>query len=282
MNKILIYIIVIISVSGCGRLRKADKRNPVAKAFDAVLYYDQIPGNIIKGTGSPDSLVIIQNYINRWAKREFIYQKARENLSTDLRNEIERQINDTRTDLIIYQYQRQMMIEKMDTVVTEQEIENHYDLNPTSFILSSNIVKALFIKLPVETPNLYRIRLLARSNNQSDLQELESSSFQFAEKFDDFGENWITLDRLAIEIRERITDQENFLKRYSFYETSDSAYVYLLNIRDYRLRSTIAPFDYVREDIKRIILNNRRFEFIQSLENGIYNDAIKENKLKIY
>ncbi len=282
MNKILLFLIVIISVSGCGRLRNADKRIPVAKALDEVLYYDQIPGNIIQGTGTPDSLAIIQNYINRWAKREFIYQKARENLSTDLRNEIERQINETRTDLIIYQYQRQMMIEKMDTVVTEMEIEDHYNLNPNSFTLSSNIVKALFLKLPVETPNLYRIRLLARSNNQSDLQELESYSFQFAEKFDDFGENWITLDRLALEIRERITDQQNFLKRYSFYETSDSVYVYLLNIRDYRLRSTIAPFDYVREDIKRIILNNRRFEFIQSLENGIYNDAIKENKLKIY
>ncbi len=46
--------------------------------------------------------------------------------------------------------------------------------NENSFILTSNIVKALFIKLPVETPNLYRIKSLARSNKQKDLQELES------------------------------------------------------------------------------------------------------------
>jgi len=38
----------------------------------------------------------------------------------------------------------------------------------------------------------------------------------------------------------------------------------------------------VREDIKRIIWNNRRIEFIQELENGIYNEAIRENSLKIY
>ncbi|MBA4322331.1 MAG: peptidylprolyl isomerase, partial [Odoribacter sp.] len=32
---------------------------------------------------------------------------------------------------------------------------------------------------------------------------------------------------------------------------------------------------------KSIILNSRRFEFLQSLENGIYNEAIKENTFKI-
>ena len=40
--------------------------------------------------------------------------------------------------------------------------------------LHSNIVKALFIKLPVETPDLNKIKLLARSNDQNDLQQLES------------------------------------------------------------------------------------------------------------
>lgn len=282
MNKAILFLIVAISVIGCDRFRKDNKPVVVAKASDAVLLYNQIPVNIIMGTGGPDSMAIIQNYINKWAKREFIYQKAKENLSPDLRNEIERQISETRADLIIYQYQRQMMLERMDTVVTDTEIESHYNLNPGSFILSSNIVKALFIKLPLETPNLNRIRLLSRSNNQSDLQELESNCFQFAEKFDDFGENWITMDRLALELGDRINDQEGFLKRNTFYEMTDSVSVYLLNIRDYRLRSAIAPFEYVREDIKRIILNNRRFEFIQTLENGIFNDAIKQNKLKIY
>jgi hypothetical protein len=58
--------------------------------------------------------------------------------------------------------------------------------------------------------------------------------------------------------------------------------VYLISIRDYRLRSTLAPFEYVRDDIKRIIINTRRFEFIQSLENAIYNEALKEKNFKIY
>ncbi len=90
------------------------------------------------------------------------------------------------------------------------------------------------------------------------------------------------MDRLSLELKEDISNQENFLKRTSFYETGDSSSVYLVSISDYRLRGTLAPFEYVMEDIKRIIWNNRRIEFIQALENGIYNDALKENGFKIY
>ncbi len=124
------------------------------------------------------------------------YQKAEENLSPELKNEIEKQLEDTRTNLVIYQYQRQMMLEKMDTLLTEDELENYYALNESSFILNSNIVKALFIKLPLETPIIDKIRILARSNDQKDLQQLESYCFQFAEKFDDFNEQWVTMDKL--------------------------------------------------------------------------------------
>jgi hypothetical protein len=90
------------------------------------------------------------------------------------------------------------------------------------------------------------------------------------------------MDRLSFELKQDITNQENFLKRTTFYETKDSSSDYMIVINDYRLRGTLAPFEYVREDIKRIIWNNRRIEFIKELENGIYNESIKENSFKIY
>lgn len=170
----------------------------------------------------------------------------------------------------------------MDTILSETELENYYTANQNSFILSSNIVKALFIKLPLDVPDLYKIKLLTRSNVQKDLQLLETYSYQFAEKFDDFNEEWVSMDRLSIELHKDIEDQENFLKRNAFFETSDSSSVYLVTIREYRIRGSIAPFEYVKDDIRRIIWNARRLDFIQSLENGIYNEALKQNNYKIY
>jgi len=174
------------------------------------------------------------------------------------------------------------MLQKMDTIITREELESYYRNNGNSFMLTSNIVKALFIKLPVETPGIYKIKTLSRSDKQKDFQELESLCFQFAEKFDDFNEEWITMDRLSLELNEEISNQENFLRRSDYYESSDSASVYLVTINDYRLRGMLAPFEYVAEDIKRIIWNNRRLKFIQDLETGIYNEALQVNDFKIY
>lgn len=258
------------------------RRIPVAEIDKVVLYYDEIPPLIQKGVNEADSTAIIQNYINKWAKRELLLKKAEENLAPDMKADIARQLEETRANLVIYQYQRQMMLEKMDTVISDTEMENYYSVNEKSFVLNSNIVKALFIKLPVETPDLDKVRRLARSNTQTDLQQLETYCYQFAEKFDDFNEKWIPMSRLSVELQEDIDNEESFLRRNTFFETSDSTSVYLISIRDYRLRTTLAPFEYIKDDIKRIIWNTRRFEFITSLENGIYNDALKENSFKIY
>ncbi len=281
MNKVMIISLFILVLTACTGNIKTIERVPVAEVGKVVLYYDELPKLFQNGIND-DSIAIIQNYINKWAKRELLLQRAEQNLSQEIRNEIDNQIEETRSNLVIYQYQRQMMLEKMDTALTDAELENYYASNEKSFTLNTNIVKALFIKIPSEVPDLNSIRTLVHSNEQSDLQQLESICYQFAEKFDDFNEDWVMMERLSLELPQEIENEENFLRRTTFYETTDSSSVYLISIRDYRLRSTLAPFEYVRDDIKRIIINTRRFEFIQSLENGIYNEALKENSFKIY
>lgn len=285
MRKALIYLsIITLSVSGisCLRQNKGPARIPVARAGEKILYYDQIP-EIYRNTKSPeDSIVSINDYINSWARRELLYARAVENLSPEYKNDIESQLLDTKVNLYIYHYQHQMMLEKMDTIVSDSEIEQFYASNPDRFKLNTSIVKALFIKIPAEAPNIDRVRVWYRANDPESLRQLESYCFQFAEKFDDFGEEWISFDKLAVELPTEIINPDEFLKRYTYYETKDSSSVYFIAIRDYRLRSSLAPYEYVKDDIKSIILNNRRFEFLKKLENDIYNDAINSNIFKKY
>jgi hypothetical protein len=282
MNKYLYILIIIVLLISCKRKSDQPRRVPVAQVGEVVLYYDEIPKLMQPGVPKEDSTAIIQNYINKWAKKELLFMRAEQNLTPEYKSEIEKQMEETRSNLVIYQYQRQMMLEKMDTTITDVEMEAYYATNEKNFLLNSNILKALFIKVPLETPGLDKIRAWARSGEQKDLQQLETYCYQFAEKFDDFNEDWVTMDKLSIELPQDIVNQEDFLRRNTWFETRDSSSVYMISIKDYRLRSSLAPFDYVKNDIKSIILNNRRFEFLQTLENGIYNEAIKENTFKIF
>jgi hypothetical protein len=282
MKTVILAFCSVALFMGCNNNEHHNQRIPIAAVGKVTLFYDEVPGTIIGTIGKEDSASVIKNFISGWAKRQLLLRQAEDNLTAEKKDHIEKQLEETRSNLIIYEYQQEMILEKMDTVINENEIENYYMANENTFSLTSNIIKALLIKLPAETPDLDKIRTLARSNDHKDLQELEGLCYQFAEIYDDFDEDWVPLDRLTVEIHENIEDEENFLRTNTFFEKKDTASVYLVSIRDYRLRSSLAPFEYVKDDIKRIIWNNRRFEFLQSLENGIYNDALKDNSFKIY
>jgi len=280
---------IIIAVAGillfmysCTKYNSDANRIVLAQVDDKYLFADQIPVKTNNGLSREDSIIIARNFIDRWIRNELILKKAEENLSEEYQAEINSRLEETRANLMIYQYEQQMMLQKMDTTVQETQILDYYDNHLQNFDLQHNIVKVLFLKLPLEAPNIERARSWYRSDEQSNIQNLESYAYQFAEKFDDFGENWISMSFLLRELPANIENESYFLRNNRYYETSDSDFHYFVNIRDFRLKGSVAPIEYVRDDIKTIILNNRKISFLQDLENGIYNEGIRDNSFRVF
>jgi len=282
MRTIIAASSILLFMYACTNYNSDANRLTVAQVEDKYLFADQIPVKTNNGLSREDSISISRNYIDRWIRNELILRKAEENLSEEYQTEINSKLEETKANLMIYHYEQQMMLQKMDTMVTEQQIMDYYDNHLQNFTLQSNILKVLFLKLPVEAPNIDRARAWYRSDKQSDIQSLESYAYQFAEKFDDFGENWINMNFLLRELPSNIDNESYFLRNNQYYETSDSEFQYFVNIRDFRLKGSVAPIEYVRNDIKTIILNNRKIDFLQELENGIYNEGIKDNSFRVF
>src|SRR5664280_57535 len=126
MNKAIIILGGILLLAGCNNTHNQIKRIAVAEVSSTILYYDEMPKLIQRGVNEADSVALINNYINKWTKRQLLLQKAEDNLSPALKDEINKQLAETRSNLIIYQYQQQMILEKLDTVLTDAELENYY------------------------------------------------------------------------------------------------------------------------------------------------------------
>jgi hypothetical protein len=281
MRKIPALVIIVVIMAACADLKSSNNRTVVATAGDKSLYLDQLPA--LPGNALPeeDSISIVKNYIDRWIKQELLLKKAEANLSPEYQTEIDLKLEETRANLMIYQYEQQMMLQKMDTTVSMDEITEYYDNHSETLNLGSDIVKALFIKVPAEAPNNSRLGQWLKNGSQADMQELEAYCYQLAVKYDDFGEEWVDLNFLMRELPENVS-RISLLRNNSVVDSSDDLFRYIIQVRDHRLRGTRTPLEYAREDIRNIIINNRKIEFLQELEKGVYNEALRENRFKIF
>jgi len=280
--RITISIFLILVVSCNTTVREPD-RTAVASAGERTLYLDQIPpGLVVNGMNETDSISAVQSFIRQWSRKELLALRAEENLTPEYKAEVNRQLNEMRNNLLIYQYQQQMIIQKLDTMVTDNEVQDYYVSNLSTFTLTSNLVRALFIKVPATMPDIEKIRQLYRSSDPEEMNTLEDLCYQYALRYDDYDDEWIPFTQLLLEVPLESANQEQWLARNSAVELKDDQFVYFVAIREYKLRNSVAPFEYIRGQVKTIILNNRRNDFLQKLEDGIYNEAVRNSTLKVF
>ena len=65
-------------------------------------------------------------------------------------------------------------------------------------------------------------------------------------------------------------------------EMADENNRYLVKVHEYVVGGNPAPFDYVREDIRRILINKQKLDVLKSNYARMYEDAMQRNNAEIY
>ena len=259
-----------------------EQKTPVARVGETYLYREDIPSNFVSGVSQEDSVKYMENYIRQWVSEQLIVGKAKMYLPPAAMADIEKQVQKTRDDLMIYRYEQELILQKLDTIVQDTLVERFYNEHTELFALQDNIVMVIFIKIPLSAPNIAQVRQWYRSNRERDLKKLENYCYQYAMKFDDFEDHWISFDFILEQMPLKVSNQERYLRYNSFIEAKDSVAQYFVRVNEYRLRGTTAPLEYVSEEIVRTLLNERKMKFLRELENNIYFEALNGKKFEIY
>lgn len=282
MRYIWIIIIILLGVS-CSETSLLNKNRALAKVGSKVLMKRELPDLYKEGISSEDSIALANKFIDNWIRKELLYKKAQENLSRSQQNEINYRMEESKASLSIYYYEQGLIRQKMNAAISEKEINDYYEAYPNALKLKDNIVKALFIQIPASSPNIKDVKKWYKSDDDNDLNELESYCYQYAKKFDDFNEEWVSFNFLLKRFPKVITSNpERFLRYNKGIEAKDSSYYYFASIREYKLKSSVSPIEYVENQIKSIIFNQRKIKFINELENSLYNEAKTNNEFEIY
>jgi hypothetical protein len=282
VKNLISLILISASVVSCTLLpgRKGE-RVAAARYNDKYLYRDELSGIVPKGTSAADSTEVIHNYINNWIRTELLVNQAENNLADELKD-FEKEVQQYRNSLIIYKYESELVRQKLDTSITDSEIEKYYNQNQNNFLLRENIVKAEYVSINKNSPLIPRIRSLMQSNKPSDRSILEQLVHTHASGFMLGNKDWLPFVELNRKVPIKDQDQESFLSKNMFYETNDSVFHYLVKIYDYKIKESVSPLSFETQNIRQILLNKRKFEFLSRMEQDVFNNALKKKKFEIY
>ncbi|MFZ7116109.1 MAG: hypothetical protein ACO1G9_12065 [Bacteroidota bacterium] len=283
LKQLTVLFLLVLQLSACNYFRRDDSegKDAVARAFDYYLYPEDIQGLVPAGAGREDSITIIKNYIDNWFRQKAVLRKAERNLADEKKN-VEKKLEEYRNSLLTYQYETELIRQKLDTVISEDEIAAFYKNNPDNFELKDNIIKVIYLRLNKKSPKLNKVKEWYKSNSAKDRQLLEDYCHQYALNYFLDDNTWLLFDDLLKEIPIKTYDKEQFLQNNRVVEIEDSSTVYLVNIKGFMVKNSVSPLSFERNNIRMLITNQRKLKLIEQMEKQAYEDALKSNDVEVF
>jgi hypothetical protein len=285
IKSILVFGLFVLITFSCGKNSNSDASKDsgkvVAKVNTSSLYTDDIKNLIPKGLSKADSTAFMQTYINKWANNEVFYQQALNYLSEE-ELDISKDIEQYKKELLSYKFQAKLINEKLDTNVTEAQIEDYYNANSQNFVLKNNIVKVLYVKTPLNIPNIEKFKKLCYSSNSKDAEQLKSLCIQFANNYFMNDNTWLMFDDLKKEINQLKEVPEYNIQDGKTFEFTDTKSFYFLKIIEVKSKNTISPLNFEKSNIKNMLINQRKEKLISTIKKDFLDKAKTNKELEIY
>lgn len=279
MKKLLIISLILL-VSCSGFFRKKTERT-LARVHDDYLFESDLAGVVPRGSSEKDSTTLVRNYIDNWIHQRLIIHQAEANLTSD-QMDFTRQMEDYKNSLIIYAYEKELVRQKMDTLLTDADIENYYEQNKQNFLLKENIVRIKYVKLALRSKSLPLFKKLIKSDDPADKLRLSDECDQHATDFYLDDQKWILFNDLLNQVPIRTYNQEEFLQNRKDLEYQDSAYIYLVKFLDFKIKEGVSPLSFEKDRIRNIILNKRKIDLIQKMREDVFMKASKNNDFELF
>ncbi|MDZ4846471.1 MAG: hypothetical protein SH857_13090 [Chitinophagales bacterium] len=284
LKKLFPLFICLIVFSSCKYFKTKpgiSDEQPVARVQDAYLYADDIE-QVLKSAGnSKDSASFVKNYVDDWIKRKLMIEKALLYLPAE-ELDIDKQVNDYRESLILHAYEKALILQKLDTFVSDETALNYFEEFKQNFELNFDLVQLRYVKAPNNAPKLDSLITWLGSDNEADKIKLEDYCYRNDADFSLNDSMWFDVPTVLKTIPIAQNQFDALIGYKSKTTVNDSAYHYALRVNGFRRKGEIAPFDFVKDDILRITLNKRKMDLVRSTYDNIFHEAQRNNEFEIY
>ena len=254
---------------------------PLVEVNGVSLFMDDVQKVMPMGLHGADSVDFVEQYVRNWVKDVLLYEKAEDNVPDNQR--IEELVSSYRRMLIMHTYQEELVNQKLGNAITDVEIEQYYKQNPSLFRADSPYIKGLFIKLPVNTLNLNKLRGWCRKDVQNNIDRVEKFCVGTAVTYDYFFDRWLSVSEFASKMPlAALKSDANYLSHEKYVEVKDSLFCYILYVEQFLPKGEILPLEYAQNEIKEILVNQKRTDFINEMKEQLYRQALEDKDIKYY
>ena len=267
-----VILVIAAAMTGCGQEHNHKGKTPLVEVSGEFLYKEDLQAALPLNISKDDSVLFAEHYIRNWIEDALLFDKAEGNIPDN--DKISKLVENYRRALIMHTYQEELVNQKLANDISEEEINAYYEKNKELFRLDNPLVKGLFIKVPLSSPDLGNVRVWYRKNNQDVIEKLEKYSLRNAVSYDYFYDRWTSVPDVAAKIPLKVLDTDaNYLDKNRNVEVKDTAFCYFLHIEDFLGKDKQKPLDFARDEIKEILINLKRVEFINKVKEDLYQRA---------
>ncbi len=282
MIKYACIIALAIIATSCDYFKSQAEPEAVARVNESYLYKDEIEDLVPSNVSKEDSIVIINNYIDRWATNKILISAAEVNLNQEKQDELNKLVNQYKLDLYSKAYIEEVVKQSVDTIVSVEEIKKYYAENKENFKTNATLVRLRYIYLQKDNPKFETIKQKFFDYRKSDSIFWETNVLQFS-KFALNDSVWVEMSQIYGKLPFITPDnRDQFISSGKSIQQSDEESIYLVKITNVLDKNQIAPLQFVEPTLREVILNKRKLELIKKFEKDITDDAIKSKKYEIY
>ena len=179
--RLLLASAALLCLAGCDFFQKSAKEVVVAECYGKYLYESDLKGIVPENASIMDSLQRVNSFIDSWIERQVLLHQAETNLNME-QLDLKKQLDEYRNSLVMYAYETQLINQKLDTMVSEDEIAEYYEQNKEEFQLRNTMVRAAYIIMKEDCKQKETFRKLMSDPDTLLLQNLDVLSAYYAEK----------------------------------------------------------------------------------------------------
>lgn len=285
MNVFRVYgiaaIMFLAVLTGCRKTgAELEEPEPVmlAQVFHYKLFLDDIR-DLIQGYETPeDSIQQVRSITEHWVRDRLVLVEAEKSLPKDVN--MSKLLEDYRQSLLRHFFEQGIIEERLDTVITEADLEAYYETNKENHKLDAGIWRGYFFKIhrPATRadkilqwwrtfPSRYQDEVLKYMAKNAITQWADTSA-------------WQEMKMVAQLFPPGTLSPESMRSNRSIVR-EDREYLYLLFPLAVHHAQDIAPLSRIREQVARFILHQRELALLEQIKKEIYDRDIQHEQVKI-